>query len=187
MIVLYGYMIYWLMAAIGITYGYHRYFAHGDYKTSPLAEIVLLYFGLLCGGRSALTWAGVHRIHHAHADTDKDPHSPKNHPWYVILFSLWKVKQIPRKYIIDLIRNPRVMFFHKYGKLIFTAHWITTTLLFGVNAVIINLMLFILSYVGFGILNFYGHDAKGPANNFLINLVAPFEGNHRDHHDYTRI
>ena len=81
MIVLYGYMIYWLMAAIGITYGYHRYFAHGDYKTSPLAEIVLLYFGLLCGGRSALTWAGVHRIHHAYADTDKDPHSPKNHPW----------------------------------------------------------------------------------------------------------
>ena len=46
MIVLYGYMIYWVVAAIGITYGYHRYFAHGDYKTSPLNEIVMLYFGL---------------------------------------------------------------------------------------------------------------------------------------------
>ena len=112
MIVLYGYMIYWAVAAIGITYGYHRYFSHNDYKTNSLTEVVLLYLGLLCGGRSALTWAGVHRIHHAHADTEKDPHSPKNHPWYVILFSLWKVKQIPRKYMIDLIKNPRVMFFH---------------------------------------------------------------------------
>jgi len=187
MILLYGYMIYWLVAAVGITYGYHRYFSHSDYKASPLAEIVLLYLGLLCGGRSALTWAGVHRIHHAYADTDKDPHSPRNHPWHVILFSLWKVKQIPRKYIDDLIKNPRVMFFHRYGKLIFAAYWIITTLLFGVNAVIISLMLYILSYVGFGILNFYGHDARGPANNLLMNLVAPFEGNHKDHHEYSKI
>ena len=28
MIVLYGYIIYWIVAAVGITYGYHRYFAH---------------------------------------------------------------------------------------------------------------------------------------------------------------
>ena len=119
MILLYGYMTYWVLAAVGITYGYHRYFAHNNYKTNPLVEIMLLYVGLLCGGRSALTWSGVHRIHHAHADTEKDPHSPKKHPWYVILFSLWKVKQIPRRYIDDLIKNPRVMFFHRYGKFIF--------------------------------------------------------------------
>ena len=187
MIILYGYITYWILAAVGITYGYHRYFAHNSYKTNWLCELFLLYIGLLCGGRSVLTWAGVHRMHHQHADTDMDPHSPKNHPWYVILFSLWKVKQVQRKYIKDLISNPRVMFFHRYGKFILLAHWIITPLFFGLNAVIINLMLFVLSYVGFGILNFYGHDAKGPANNLLINLVAPFEGNHKDHHDYARI
>ena len=187
MIILYGYIIYWVLAAIGITYGYHRYFAHRTWSTNSVVEVMLLYIGLLCGGRSALTWAGVHRVHHAHADTDKDPHSPKNHPWYVVLFSLWKVKQIPRKYMIDLIRNPRVMFFHRYGKYIFVAHWIITLLLFGVNACIINSMLFILSYMGFGILNLYGHNASGPANNLLINLIAPFEGNHKDHHGYNKI
>ena len=187
MIVLYGYIIYWIVADVGITYGYHRYFAHRTWKTNALVEVVLLYLGLLCGGRSALTWAGVHRIHHDNADTDTDPHSPKNHPWYVILFSLWRVKHIPRKYMIDLIKNPRVMFFHKHGKIIFASHWIVTPLLFGTNAIIINLMLFVLAYLGFGILNFFGHDARGPANRLFINLIAPFEGNHKDHHEYSKV
>ena len=96
MILLYGYILYWILAAIGITWGYHRYFAHGGKQQHPVLEIIYLYFGLLCGGRSLLTWAGVHRMHHAYADTENDPHSPKNHPWYVVLFSLWKVKSIPR-------------------------------------------------------------------------------------------
>ena len=177
-------MIYWVLAAIGITWGYHRYFAHRTWRTNSVGETILLYIGLICGGRSALTWAGVHRIHHAYADTDRDPHSPKNHSRYVILFSLWRVKSIPRKFMVDLIKNPRVMFFHRYGKYIFFAHWIITALMFGTNAIIINSMLFILSYVGFGVLNLYGHDANGPANRFLINLIAPFEGNHKDHHEF---
>ena len=73
MIVFYGYMIYWAVAAIGITYGYHRYFAHGTWKSNALVETILLYLGLICGGRSALTWSGVHRMHHAYADTENDP------------------------------------------------------------------------------------------------------------------
>ena len=124
MILLYGYITYWIVALIGITYGYHRYFSHKSYNASPMVEIWLLYIGLLCGGRSALTWSGVHRMHHVYADTPKDPHSVKNHPWYVILFSLWSVDSIPRKFLIDLIRNPRVMFFHKYGTYIFIAHFL---------------------------------------------------------------
>ena len=53
---------------------------------APCIELIYLYFGLLCEGRSLLTWAGVHRMHHAYAG-QKMIHS-KNHPWYVILFSL---------------------------------------------------------------------------------------------------
>jgi stearoyl-CoA desaturase (delta-9 desaturase) len=182
MIVVYGYMIYWVLAAIGITYGYHRYFAHRQFETNAIMEIVFLYIGLLCGGRSALTWSAVHRMHHAHADTEQDPHSPKNHPWYVVLFSLWRVSNIPRKYMKDLIKNPKVMFFHRYGKYILLYHWGITFLMFGVDALIVNTMLMVISYLGFGVLNLFGHDVNGPKNNFLINLIAPFEGNHREHH-----
>ena len=122
MILLYGYILYWILAAIGITWGYHRYFAHGGKQQHPVLEIIYLYFGLLCGGRSLLTWAGVHRMHHAYTDTENDPHSAKYHPWYVILFSLWTVNSIPRKFIKDLMINSRVMFFHKYGNYIFVTH-----------------------------------------------------------------
>jgi fatty-acid desaturase len=182
MIIIYGFLIYWVLAAVGITYGYHRYFAHRQFRASAITETIMLYFGLLCGGRSALTWAAVHRIHHAHADTDKDPHSPKNHPWYVVLFSLWRVKSIPRKYMAGLIDNPRVMFFHRYGLWILLYHWVMTFMMFGIDSLIVNTMLIVLSYVGFGVLNLFGHNAEGPTNNKLINIIAPFEGNHRDHH-----
>jgi len=78
------------------------------------------------------------------------------------------------------------MFFHKYGTYIFITHWVISFLTFGLDAVIINAMLVVLSYLGFGILNLFGHDLEGPINNFWINLIAPLEGNHKDHHEYSQ-
>jgi fatty-acid desaturase len=77
MIVIYGYIFYYFAALIGISIGYHRYFSHRSFKTSQYLEILMLFFGLICGGRSAITWAAVHRLHHSTSDTNKDPHSPK--------------------------------------------------------------------------------------------------------------
>ena len=47
-------------------------------------------------------------------------------------------------------------------------------------------MLLGLSYLGFGILNLFGHNLHGPVNNIWINLIAPLEGNHRDHHEHSQ-
>ena len=47
-------------------------------------------------------------------------------------------------------------------------------------------MLVVLSYLGFGILNLFGHNLQGPINNLWINLIAPLEGNHKDHHEYSQ-
>lgn len=177
-----GYLTYIFIALIGITLGYHRYFSHKEFQTNNLVEVVMLYAGLLCGARSALTWVGVHRMHHAYADTELDPHSAKYQPWYKILFSMWHVDTIPRKYIKDLIRNPRVMFFHKYGKYIYPAHLVLATLIGGIELLTIHIMIFVLAYLGFGILNLFGHNLEGPVNRVWINFIAPFEGNHADHH-----
>ena len=106
---LYAYLTYYILATVGITFGFHRYFALRDFKVHSTIEVVMLYCGVLCGGQSALSWSGVHRMHHAYADTKKDPHSPKYNKWWQILFSTWRVDNIPRKFVKDLFKNPRVM------------------------------------------------------------------------------
>ena len=145
----------------------------------------MLYCGLLCGGRSSLTWVGVHRMHHEHVDTPKDPHSKKYQPWWKILFSLWSVDNIPRKYIKDIIKNPRIIFFHKQRYTIYITNAILLTLIIGPKALIVLGIIYLLAYLGFGALNLWGHDEEGPVNNPWINLIAPYEGNHKDHHEAT--
>ena len=178
-----SYIIYMAIALYGITRGYHRYFSHREFTTSTVQETLMLYCGLLCGVRSPLTWAGVHRMHHAYSDTTLDPHSPILMSKWRVFFSVYKVPTIPRKFIKDLLRNPRVMFFHKHGKIIWLSHFAITYLVFGTIGIWVNLMIIFFSYIGYGVLNTFGHDSQGPVNRFWISLIAPFEGNHQDHHN----
>lgn len=176
-----SYAIYYFCATIGITLGYHRYFAHKQFNATPLMEVGMLYIGLLCGGQSPLAWAGVHRMHHAYADTPYDPHSPIYKKWYEVLFSTWRVDYIPRKFVKDLYKNPRVMFFHKWRYMILLITYFLAYMI-SIQIVIYLIIVAILSYLFYGALNLLGHDEDGPQNKWWINLFAPFEGNHNDHH-----
>jgi len=182
MTLLYGYIFYFIAALIGISIGYHRYFTHRSFHTSPYIENLMLFLGLICGGRSALTWAAVHRMHHAKSDTEQDPHSPKHKGAWNVLTSKWHVDYIPKKYIVDLIKNPRVVWFHKYGKYIHITYAIFM-LFGGVNLFMMFVVIpFILAWVGFGMLNYFAHANGQPNNVALLNLIAPGEGWHKQHH-----
>lgn len=185
MLFLYSYILYYILASIGITFGYHRYFSHKEFNAPKWLEFIFLYCGLLCGGRSALTWSAVHRMHHAYSDTPNDPHSPKYKRWYEILLSLWKVKKIPRKFCKDLLNNKLVMHFHNDGwKYMFLTYFFA--LMIGWQYLVMFIFVFILSYISFGLLNYLGHNNNGPINNIIINIFAPFEGNHKDHHEKSK-
>jgi len=183
MFIFYGYIFYYFAALIGISIGYHRYFTHRSFKTSPHLEIVMLFLGLICGGRSAITWAAVHRMHHAKSDTKKDPHSPTYKGALKVLTSRWKVEYIPKKYIIDLLKNPRIVFFHRHGKLIHLAYAVIM-LLSGMWMFISFVFIpFVLSWAGFGMLNYFAHKNGKPSNVPMLNIIAPGEGWHLDHHN----
>lgn len=183
---IYGYFFYYISALIGISMGYHRYFTHGSFKTNSLFECVMLIFGLICGGRSALTWAAVHRMHHANADTEEDPHSPIYVGIWRVITSRWYVNRIPKKYVVPLLKNPRVVFFHRYGKYIHMSY-AAIVLMFGINAfVIFVIMPYVLAWVNFGLLNWIAHKDGVPADVPFMNLLAPGEGWHKYHHDHPR-
>ena len=183
MTVIYGYLFYYIAALVGISIGYHRYFTHRSFKTQKVFEILMLCFGLVCGGRSALTWAAGHRLHHAKSDTEHDPHSPVYKGAWKVLTSKWRVTHIPKKYIIDLLKNPRVVFFHRYGKYIHLVYTLFV-LSFGIDAFIIFVaMPYLLAWIGFGMLNYFAHKDGEPADLPMLNFIAPGEGWHKTHHE----
>lgn len=184
MSIIYGYIFYYVAALLGISIGYHRYFTHKTFKTNSFIELIMLFFGLICGGRSALTWCAVHRMHHANSDTHEDPHSPTFVGAWRVVTSSWSVDYIPKKYIIDLIKNPRVVFFHKYGRYIHLIYAAMILMLGIEEFLIFVLMPYILSWIGFGLLNWATHKDGSPKDIPLLNIIAPGEGWHKVHHDH---
>lgn len=60
----------------GLTAGYHRYFSHRAYKTSRTFQFILALLGCSALQKGPIWWAGHHRHHHLHSDTEEDIHSP---------------------------------------------------------------------------------------------------------------
>lgn len=176
------YIFYWISAAIGLTVGFHRCISHQQFKLNPAAETLVLYVGVMASACSPLTWAGVHRMHHAYADTEKDPHSPIYRKWYQVLFSTHRVKSIPRKFVKDLLVNKRVMFYHKYRLIVMAITYIVSAFI-SIKLLLFLLLLLPMSFICYGIINLFGHNDHGATNVWWINLFAPFEGNHYDHHN----
>lgn len=66
----------YLITGFGITIGYHRLLTHRSFATHPVMERALAVAGALAVQGSPLDWVPDHRKHHAHTDTEGDPHSP---------------------------------------------------------------------------------------------------------------
>jgi stearoyl-CoA desaturase (delta-9 desaturase) len=72
---------YYVLAGLGVNLGYHRVLSHRSLKVPKWLERILVTIGLPAG--TPVQWAGNHRFHHAHTDTELDPHSPVHHGfWY---------------------------------------------------------------------------------------------------------
>jgi stearoyl-CoA desaturase (Delta-9 desaturase) len=66
----------YVIATLGVTVGYHRYFTHGAFKAKRPVRIALAFAGSLAVQGSVIFWVSSHRRHHAFADREGDPHSP---------------------------------------------------------------------------------------------------------------
>jgi stearoyl-CoA desaturase (delta-9 desaturase) len=66
----------YLANMVGVTAGFHRYFAHRSYRTGRAFQFALGWLGCTALQKGPLWWAAHHRHHHRHADTADDVHSP---------------------------------------------------------------------------------------------------------------
>lgn len=73
-------VVHWYFSLFFQTFFHHRYSAHGMFTMSKTWEKIFFILSWLTQGSSYLSpyaYGILHRMHHAYADTEKDPHSPK--------------------------------------------------------------------------------------------------------------
>lgn len=66
----------YLLTALGITVGFHRLLTHRSFQTSKPLEYAFAILGSMAVQGPVISWVADHRKHHAHTDTEGDPHSP---------------------------------------------------------------------------------------------------------------
>ena len=112
MIILIFFLAHWFLSLFTQTFFLHRYAAHQMFTMSKTSEKVFYVLTYLFQGSSFLsphTYGVMHRMHHAFADTEKDPHSPlysKN-----LMDMMWKTKSI-----YNLILNKKIYIDSKFTK-----------------------------------------------------------------------
>lgn len=104
-----------------ITAFYHRYFSHKAFKTSRVNQFLFALLGNTAMQRGPLWWAAHHRLHHRHADTEDDAHSPR---WQGLLRShigwfLTRENFVTRwEAIPDLKKFPELRFLDRFDTLV---------------------------------------------------------------------
>jgi stearoyl-CoA desaturase (delta-9 desaturase) len=72
--------LHWYLSLFTQSFFHHRYAAHRQFTMKKGWERVFYVLSFLFQGSSYLSpraYAIMHRMHHAYADTEKDPHSPQ--------------------------------------------------------------------------------------------------------------
>ena len=193
----------WLVATysvrmLGITIGYHRYFAHRSFKTSRAFQLVLALIGLGAAQQGPLWWASHHRRHHKYSDGPDDVHSPRQRGfWWAHIGWTHQSDGVPTDYarIRDLARFPELRFIDKHHLWFALGYGVVLMLIGGWTALIWgHLVSVVLAWHATFCINSLAHvwgrrryatdDAS--RNNALLALVTFGEGWHNNHHHYQR-
>jgi stearoyl-CoA desaturase (delta-9 desaturase) len=111
----------YFLVGISICAGYHRFFSHKSYEASRPVQIFFALFGAMAAENSILWWSAAHRVHHKHVDRDWDPYNIKRGFWWAHI--LWIFQRNPERpdqfdNSPDLLKNPIVMWQHRWHKVI---------------------------------------------------------------------
>jgi fatty-acid desaturase len=189
----------------GINLGFHRLLAHRSFRTPRWFERLLALLGTLAMQTGPVSWVGMHRRHHAEADTPLDPHTPRaGLPWSHFLWAFFERTGVTdpsarRALARDLVRDPFLQFLERHFvvlnatvlALLFGAGVFVGGLAGGVSLLVwggclrvvcIWHMTFIVNSVNhtWGYRNYDTDDDS--RNNAWVSLLVFGEGWHNNHH-----
>jgi fatty-acid desaturase len=114
---LWAFLGFYLVATFTIGAVLHRYFAHRSFRTSrpfqlALGLLVAAFFG------DPISFGGKHRLHHRHADTERDFHGPRRGIWFSWIGHLLEdgfPEAEVEDAVPDLTRCREIVWLHRYG------------------------------------------------------------------------
>jgi stearoyl-CoA desaturase (delta-9 desaturase) len=164
-VLLWAFIFYCLISGLGIAVGFHRYFSHKSFETNKVWQQIMLYLGCLACHGNPLFWVALHvGLHHRHADTEKDPHSPIHGIWTSYQGYAFNIKpeDVPIKAGANILRHKEWMWtVNHYNKII----WLTWLVAF------ICLFVYPPISVGLVIAQVYAIHQEA-----LVNLVGHLKG-----------
>lgn len=209
MIILVFLILHWYLSLFCQSFFHHRYAAHRMFDMSKTWEKVFFIVSYLLQGSSYLSpyaYAILHRMHHAHTDTEHDPHSPTYQKNIFALMmrtiriysSIYRrqadvesrfMKGIPRWDSFEKIAHSRGskavwMAIYVAFYLAFATHWWMYLLLpihfmmGAVHGVIINWFAHKYGYRNYEL-------ADTSKNLFPIDILMLGEGFHNNHHKHS--
>ena len=202
------FIAHWYLSLFFQTFFLHRYAAHGAFTMSKFTEKVFFVLTWIFQGSNYLSPYGygvMHRMHHAFADTEDDPHSPKYDD--NIFKMMWKTKTIysaitSRQVEVDKRFTDGVPAWHAFDR--FARSWVSRI---GWGAVYffvywnyadvwwLWLLLpaqWMLSPIHGAIINWFAHvygyrnfEVGDTSKNFLpVDFLMMGESYHNNHHKY---
>ena len=108
--------VFTALTGLSITTGYHRLFSHRTYKAAWPVRLFFLLLATAAFEGSVFEWCSDHRIHHRHADTEKDPYNINEGFWHAHMGWLIHLDTSKRDFsnIDDLTSDPLCRFQHRF-------------------------------------------------------------------------
>ena len=187
----------YLAESLGVGIGYHRLLTHRGFKTPKWLEYFLTTLGTLSIQNGAIEWVATHRIHHAHTETDRDPHTPRHGAFWAHVGWIFRGtaqshdEATLKRFVPDLLKDK----FHVYlSRYYYLSSIILGLILLAVGGWTLVLWgIFLRTVFGWhstwlvnsathlwGTRRFETNDDS--TNNALIALISFGEGWHNNHH-----
>jgi len=175
--------VYFLNGCLGMTMTYHRLLSHRSWNPPKWVEYLFTLFATIGMTGSAIAWVAIHREHHKHADTEKDPHSPGFKGWFYAHFLSMFSKVNPR-YVVDLMKDKFYVWQHKWYFEINLAYGIILYLIDPFAVVYAWLVPAMLLWNGGSLIVSTSHRNNTQNNDLILAITTWGEGYHKVHHDY---